>query len=156
MSSHLQSYLGPYVCVTERKQTAEKKVLGCPHKDWEKFSGKTGRDGVGDFCSKCGTKHAKVSYTYDVATDLAELVDENLTQIGEATGKGYLYLIPNVRRRGEPKRELDVDALHLNLTTLNIAQEIDWLGRAFAVEIEKLKQAYDDVGVSWGFHQYWR
>jgi hypothetical protein len=157
MSSQLHSYLGPYIKVTERPQTVTRYVFGCPNSTCERFvKSTTGVSRSDDFCAKCGTKHENVPRTIEVATDLAEVVDEELTTMGDTQSNGDIFLIPNVTRPGDPDRTLDEDTLHLDLHAVSTSDEIDWLRKAFAPELEKLKLAYDNVEVSWGFHQYWR
>ena len=66
-----------------------------------------------------------------------------------------IYLAANVKRKGDPRPHLDGgEDLHLDLTTVDMAAEIEWFKTAFAKELKKLESVYANVVVKWGFHQY--
>ena len=91
-----------------------------------------------------------------------DVVEDNLAEMFSSdseTPKDVFYLAPNVKRPGEPERDCHIDReqeLHLDLGALEPSGETGWFQTAFAPELEKLRNVYDNVTVKWGLHQYFR
>lgn len=68
-------------------------------------------------------------------------------------------LAPNVRRAGDPNRDIDGDdAFALELSSVSPNQEKTWLETAFANELSALRAAFGEKNVmlGWGLVMRWR
>ena len=91
---------------------------------------------------------AESPWRYDVVED--EMFDISTSD------KSKLFLAPNVKREGYPRRDIDWDdAQCIDLQSVNPAAEMAWLRDAFAVEIAALEKAYGNVTMRWGLCQWW-
>ncbi len=157
MSSHKHLYLGPYVECTYKKATRIDHVYGCTLVECKKHPTKRGPDAEGKFCSTCGSVNAKIPIEVPDRTDRYEVVGDELFTINseETENRNILWLAPNVRRKGDPRPDLDDDGeIHLDLLSAKPEAEMAWFKDAFAKELKKLQAAYATVTVKWGLHQY--
>ena len=153
MGKHL--YLGPYVECTYKKATRTDHVVGCSAAECKKHPKKVGPNAEGQFCSACGAPNTKIPIEVADRTDRYEVVGDELFDLHSEKHQDVLWLAPNVRRKGDPRPKFDDSGeLHLDLQGNDRVAEMDWLEKAFAPELKKLREAYATVTLKWGLHQY--
>lgn len=157
MGSYQQLYVGPYVTCKQRTVLRDEVIRTClnptctlhrkrPHQ----------RNAHGDdrFCARCG--HEVGSFTIQEKSPISpyEVVDDDLNHINpDEYNGGVLHLGANTR---ETPRDFtpEPDGTHLDITGIDIQAEIAWFEKMYAVDIEKLREVFDDVRVCWGVHAY--
>lgn len=161
MGVHAHLYLGPYVECTIPVRIEEVQVEGCPNTSCPKEKPKSYYHRVTTtFCATCGTKIEMLTIKterrpshYDV------LPDDVLTELNTSDSKkNTLYLAPN-RIRGAAGRKFHLDAdldhhVDMEPSAFNRSAEIEWFTANYADVLEKLRGAYENVQVKWGFHYY--
>lgn len=162
MGIDVSKYLGPYVKVTTEVVKKEFDNCGDP-KDCP--SPKVG------YCSQCGINTAdrfKTRQVDDVEFDYYEELDEALCStswmcppdIYEKNGKKYrdYIFLPNKKRPGEPDRDFSEVGKYsdvvIDLESIDVNGEKSWMLSAYHEEIAKLKKAYGNVFIGWGFVQW--
>jgi hypothetical protein len=74
----------------------------------------------------------------------------------ETNDHSVILLIPNVTRHGDPGRKIDWDgAWQVDLQSVDMVAEMNWLRSAFSDEIAALEKAYGGVKLRWGLLQEW-
>ena len=159
MGVHTYVYLGPYIQGTYRKTESERTDQGCTNPDCKRSPLKGGHRRTDDvFCSTCGKLIGPVLVKFQSRNSPFHVIGESLAEI-DTDEPGIFYLMPNVTRPGQPRRTLHLDhtdEVHLNLQSVDMQAEVNWLITAFADEMQALVKAYDIVTVKWGLHQYTR
>jgi hypothetical protein len=157
VSSHKCLYLGPYVECLYQPATREDFVWGCTVPECSKHPTKIQPAAAGKFCATCGASNGKVPITVPAYPDHSEITGEQLHEIhSEDYYRKVLWLVPNVRRQGDPRPDWDDDVeIHLDLQHADPEWEMKWFKRAFAKELEALEEHYATITVKWGLHQYW-
>jgi hypothetical protein len=69
--------------------------------------------------------------------------------------EGTLYLFENGTKKGAPEYGLDErDQSFVDHDDMTPNDDRDWFEKAFADELVKLREAYDNVEVRWGVHRW--
>jgi len=128
MSIDTKVYVGPYAEVKVRLVTEGKKVTEEPSVDW-----------------------------YDMTDGAIAPAHQNQTPPDEDGFRRYRFF-PNVARPGEPEREMHLAEPWVEMwedwSHLDIPGEIAWFTKAFALEIDLLKDTYGGVAIKWGALQW--
>ncbi len=164
MGVHTYIYLGPYVECTHRKMTRTVTMRACTKKECAAHPNKLGKSITGNFCPVCGLQLGDVKFEVPEFISPYDVVDDELAPLssddGEGEGGRTFCLCPNDRREGDPAdrrgRMTDNEEFALDLRTVDMKAEMDWLSKAFAPELVKLRENYAKVEVKWGLHQYVR
>lgn len=153
MGTSRNVYLGPYVECKQRPATKQEDRQGCSnercanHARKNEFGSEMARGAK--FCATCGTAFAKVSVTVKVYADPYDVVGDELS--AHETDGGVIILVDNGGRK--PPRVLHLDFDHAeDLSRVDPGSEVRWFERAYALEIAKLRDAFDGVTVKWGVH----
>lgn len=146
-----QTYLGPYIQCTYRVGHRAGKVKSCTDTKCSKYE----KESSAKFCDSCGGAIGAVKILVEHRTNPHDVVGDELTDLqGNSSGDNTLYLGTNTSetpRNFHPKK-----GHHENLLEVDLMQtEIKWFEKKYAKELKKIREAYDDVKVLWGFHLYY-
>lgn len=148
-------YVGPYFECTQRAAKTKVSVHGCTNKECQAYPRQEGRDSSAKFCPVCGTRIGTVIVEVDYLADAYEVIGDEMHNLCYCSSNRKVLLAPNVKRKGDPRWELDDDGeVHLDLSKVKHEDEMRWLEKAFAPELKKLRAAFAKVEVKWGVHQY--
>ena len=153
-------YLGPTVSLKMRAVESEATSFGCVDEACSGFrsqgaSPSSPHVSLHKFCSICGRAYGlrKIKESRRVSVD--DVVRDKLTSVGaEDMDGGIMFLAPNTTMTPRPFRFDRADEAHLDVREIDQDAETAWMQRHYAVEIDKLKNVFDDVRVSWGLHIY--
>ena len=160
MSTHGYIYLGPYVECTYAKKKRAVLVFGCTSASCRKHPKARGLAPERAFCSACGAPNGQIQVEIDVRTHPYDVVGDALSEIPTNRRDDVLWLIPNERRAGRPRPNVDFDSadeFHMDLGEIGDVErtkEMVWLQEAFGVELAKLREAYSTATIKWGIHHY--
>jgi hypothetical protein len=153
------TYLGPYAELPLTLKTTRRDMCPepaqCPNPDPLKSQ----------FCATCGMQTSKRFHEFQAADPpLPDFLFQELNEaLFTADGMGgptridaehVVYrLIGNVAKSDKPREfHLDTDGdLAMDLTTMNMQDEIAWFKRAYAAEFMKVQQTYGGIVFRWGF-----
>ena len=165
MSSVIHSYLGPYVRCPKKHIEVDEKVFGCLNPSCQQGVLKKARDVPGAYCQACGSKHDTTTRKVQRQVHHYDVIQDELHQVGEMGG--FFYLAPNTIKPKDPRPEFrrnlyGRESVHNDMHTVedgegpppDMNDEIEWFVRAFTADLEKLREAYGSILVSWGYHQY--
>lgn len=152
-------YMGPYVECWVREEKREVDVYGCTNPSCKEHA-KRDRWPNSDkkFCAACaapwGASKKTIDHVPSPYTVLGDDADSFVRLYSEGEGDEAVYLGSN--RRGDRQHHYDTrsDSLHQDMADIDQMTEMAGFEQAFSAEIEKLKEAYDDVTVRWGVHLY--
>jgi hypothetical protein len=161
-------YLGPYIECEYRVTKREVQVRTCTNTKCEnhknRMKNKTqdigpARDTSPKFCASCGGAIGPCPLVVEERQEPYEVVGEDVfmdlnSQTREST---RVYLAANLNSKHTPRdfSMRDEDEEHFDLRTMSTEAEMTWLASKYAKEIKKLKTAFDNVEVKWGFHRYY-
>lgn len=168
-------HLGPYVECTYKQAMTKVIRRGCTNTACtqhptsarnmdltsaiESFTKAARLGGTAKFCSTCAGPIGDVAVSVRDRPNYYDVVGDELTSIqsDEDHAGDIVYLAANVRRAGDPGRDLDSDeTIHLDLDDSDPVAEVEWFEKAFAKELAALRKVYETVEVRWGFHHYYR
>lgn len=155
MGMHSHIHLGPYVRCTFRKEMRDVSFETCPNAVCPRH-GKTPREEK--FCAQCGTQIGKITIRQPHRPSVYETLgnDDVLLDLnGNEESKKYLYLAANTTKGPRDFLQPNDEILHIDLTNTDRAAEMKWFEDRYAETIRLLREAYDDVTICWGLHQFW-
>jgi hypothetical protein len=145
MSVDRNLYIGPYVRCTRRNETETYTEHGCPVHAPDHNS-------PGPYCRKCGAMFVDTIRVRPKHISSYEVVGDELHGYED---EGTLYLFENGTKKGAPEYGLDEhEQSSVDFADMLPSRDRDWFVSAFAAELAKLREVYDDVEVRWGVHRW--